>query len=86
MHHHAESHVEIRGGSVNGDFEVATPTAGDRLLVTVEQAAEILGVGRTTMYELLAEGDIRAVQIRRCRRIAMSELRAYVARLCAVHD
>ncbi len=61
--------------------DIEEEMAGQRLLVTVEQAAEILGVGRTTVYELLGDGEIRAVQIRRCRRIAMAELHAYVERL-----
>ena len=66
---------------MNFRTDIQEEMAGQRLLVTVEQAAEILGVGRTTVYELLADGDIRAVQIRRCRRIAVTELHRYVDRL-----
>jgi excisionase family DNA binding protein len=51
------------------------------LLVTIEEAATLLGVGRTTVYELLAEAELVSVQIHRCRRIALAELEAYVSRL-----
>jgi excisionase family DNA binding protein len=51
------------------------------LLVTVEQAAELLNVGRTTMYGLVAGGTIPTVRIGKCRRVAVDALDAYVAEL-----
>ena len=51
------------------------------LLVTIDEAADLLGVGRTIVYELLAEGEFVSVQIHRCRRIAVADLEAYIARL-----
>ncbi len=53
----------------------------DQLLVTPEEAARRLSVGRTTVYELLASGGSRSVSIGRCRRVPVSELCSYVARL-----
>jgi excisionase family DNA binding protein len=53
----------------------------DQLLVTPEEAARRLSVGRTTVYELLASGQLRSVSIGRCRRVPVSELCCYVARL-----
>ncbi len=53
----------------------------DQLLVTPEEAARRLSVGRTTVYELLASGELRSVSIGRCRRVPVSELCSYVARL-----
>lgn len=35
------------------------------LTVTVEQAAEILGVGRSTAYELVRSGDLECIRLRR---------------------
>lgn len=35
------------------------------LTLTVEQAAEVLGVGRSTAYELVRSGDIASVRLRR---------------------
>jgi len=35
------------------------------LTLTVEQAAEVLGVGRSTAYELVRTGDLRCIRLRR---------------------
>ncbi|MFF7247613.1 helix-turn-helix domain-containing protein [Embleya sp. NPDC008237] len=60
----------------------AEPT-GDPTLValTVEEAARRLGIGRTTMYALIASGDIPSVTIGRLRRVPAEALGAYVAGL-----
>jgi excisionase family DNA binding protein len=49
-----------------------------KLLFTAEEAAEIIGVGRTKMYELLRIGAVRSVRIGRCRRIPRDALAAFV--------
>jgi excisionase family DNA binding protein len=46
----------------------AAPPAPDRL-VTVDEAAHLLGLGRTSIYELMASGDLPFVKIGRARRI-----------------
>ena len=43
---------------------------GRPLLVTIEEAATLLGVGRTTVYELHAEAELVSLQIHRRRGIA----------------
>jgi excisionase family DNA binding protein len=53
----------------------------DDELLTVEQVADTLKIGRTTVYELLTSGDLPSVTIRRCRRVLRSDLNAYIARL-----
>ena len=55
-----------------------------RLLLTVTEAGELLGVKRTLMYELIKTGLIPTVQIGRLRRIRPSDLESYVASLAAV--
>jgi excisionase family DNA binding protein len=59
----------------------STSNAPDPTLValTVEEAARRLGVGRTTMYALLASGEIPSVTIGRLRRIPAEALSVYVA-------
>jgi len=59
----------------------STSSAPDPTLValTVEEAARRLGVGRTTMYALLAAGEIPSVTIGRLRRIPAEALSDYVA-------
>jgi excisionase family DNA binding protein len=56
-------------------------TVPDPTLValTVEEAARRLGVGRTTMYALIASGEIPSVTIGRLRRIPAHALNEYVA-------
>ena len=54
-----------------------------RLLLTVEEAAATIGVGRSLMYELIATGEIQTVRVGRLRRISPEALREYVAQLSA---
>ena len=52
-----------------------------RLLLTVEEAARLLGIGRTTMFRLIKSGEVESVQIGRLRRIRPDALTAYTQRL-----
>ncbi|WP_131787999.1 helix-turn-helix domain-containing protein [Protofrankia symbiont of Coriaria ruscifolia] len=52
-----------------------------KLLLTTTEAAELLGVSRTTVYELLNTEQIESVRIGRARRIPRTALVAYVDRL-----
>jgi excisionase family DNA binding protein len=54
-----------------------------RLLLRPEEAAQALGVGRTTVYELLRTGELRSVRIGALRRIPTDALAEYVAGLSA---
>ena len=49
----------------------------DALLVTPEEAAELLSIGRTKLYELMADGTLPSVRIGKSRRVprrALDEL------------
>lgn len=50
----------------------------DRMLLTTEQAAKVLSIGRTTIWELIRAGELRTVHIGRSCRISHSELKRYV--------
>jgi excisionase family DNA binding protein len=54
---------------------------GEILLYSPQEAAEMLGVSRSQMFELLACGDVESVKIGRLRKIPREALTAYVARL-----
>ena len=54
-----------------------------RVLFTPEEAAEALGVGRTTVYALIKSGFIDSVRIGHLRRIPTDALAPCVARLAA---
>lgn len=60
-----------------------TPTSRVRLLLTIEEAADRLGIGRTLMYALVKDGDVESVRIGRLRRIPADALPAYLDRLRA---
>jgi excisionase family DNA binding protein len=49
-----------------------------RRLLTYDEAGEYLAVGRTTMYDLVAKGDLPTVKIRRCTRFKREDLEDYI--------
>lgn len=53
----------------------------ERLLLTAEEVADALNVGRTRVYELLAAGEITSVKIGHLRRVPVEAVREYAARL-----
>jgi excisionase family DNA binding protein len=55
----------------------------DKLLYRAEEVSEVLGLGRTKVFALIARGDIRAVKIGGSTRVPADELRAYVERVKA---
>jgi excisionase family DNA binding protein len=57
--------------------------SSDSLLLTPEEAATVLRVGRTTVYALMKAGDLRPVHIGRSCRISRAELERYVRHLQA---
>lgn len=58
----------------------------DRLMVTAEEAAEMLGVGRSAVYDLMRSHALPSVKIGRSRRIPMASLREYVERLARTSE
>ncbi len=57
-----------------------------RLLVRPEEAASLLGLGRSTIYELLRTGELPVVHVGRAARIPMRELRRWIERQYEYHD
>lgn len=52
----------------------------EKLLYRPEEAAEALGVGRTTVYALLASGEIESLTVGRRRLIPKDALEKFVQR------
>lgn len=52
-----------------------------RVLLTVEEAAERLHIGKTKTYALVKAGEIESVLIGRLRRVHIDAIDAYAARL-----
>ncbi|MBJ6639352.1 excisionase family DNA-binding protein [Streptomyces sp. DHE7-1] len=59
--------------------ETATDPA--LVLLTVEEAARRLRIGRTTCFRLVMSGEIESVTVGRLRRVPVDALSAYVAKL-----
>jgi excisionase family DNA binding protein len=57
------------------------PVSSEPLLLTPEEAATVLRLGRTTVYALMKAGDLRPVHIGRSCRLARAELERYVRML-----
>lgn len=53
----------------------------DKLLLTPREAADVLGIGRSKLYELLRTGVVPSVRIGSCRRIAALDLPVVVEKL-----
>jgi excisionase family DNA binding protein len=50
----------------------------EKLLLKVEEVAELTSLGRSKIYELVASGELRSVSIGRARRIPVAALAAWV--------
>jgi excisionase family DNA binding protein len=48
------------------------------LLLTVEQAARKLNIGKSLMYKLIWDGDVTSIMIGRFRRVSVAELERYI--------
>ena len=55
--------------------------AGRRLLVSPEEAASMLSVARSTVYVLMASGELPSVKIGKSRRLRVEDIEAFVDRL-----
>ena len=50
----------------------------DRALLTPTEVTQILGIGRSKVYELLACGELPAVRIGRCIRVPKASLEDWI--------
>jgi len=84
-HHLGGRHYPDRTESdeLTGNPQRRDVGTSDPLLLTPEEAAEALRIGRTTLYALLKGGEVRPVHIGRSCRISRAELERYVQRLQA---
>jgi excisionase family DNA binding protein len=61
---------------------VRPPAAAD-VLLTAAEAAAVLKIGRSKLYELMARGAIESVKLGRCRRFRRSDLDRFIRDLTA---
>jgi excisionase family DNA binding protein len=68
------------GAAFEGSTRVALAAPGreDRLVVSVREAAELLGISRAFAYELVARGELPVIRLGRRRLVPKVALRAFV--------
>jgi excisionase family DNA binding protein len=57
------------------------PVSQMPVLLTVEEAARLLRIGRTLMYRLISTGQVASVTVGRLRRVRPGDLETYAAHL-----
>jgi excisionase family DNA binding protein len=62
-------------------LETRDPGNGLSLLVTVEEAAQMLNIGRTNAYQLVMSGQIQSVKIGRRRLVVRAGVQNFVDEL-----
>jgi excisionase family DNA binding protein len=75
-------------GNVPGDVALQPAGLSDtmmppRLLLTVAEAAHLLGLGRSLVYELVLKRELASIKIGRARRIPLLALEEFVKRRLA---
>jgi len=58
------------------------PQPVEPICVRINDAARMIGVGRTKLYELIATGELETVKIGKATRITTASLRELVRRRC----
>jgi len=58
----------------------------ERVLLTAEEAAESLKVGRCKVYDLIRSGELESIKIGRLRRIPVDSVRSFAQKLLADGD
>ena len=58
----------------------------DRVLITAEEAADCLKVGRCKVYDLVRSGQLESIKIGRLRRIPVDAVREFASKLLADAD
>lgn len=76
----AAAQATIVGESAGADF---AEIPGTPLLLSVEEGAAQLRIGRSRMFELIRQGSVLSVKVGGSRRIPYESLRSYVDHLVA---
>jgi excisionase family DNA binding protein len=69
---------EARAGSAHGFNVPVSERAGDRLLLRVQDVCRLLDVGRSTVYELIARGELPVIRIGRLVRVPRPALEEWI--------
>jgi len=64
-----------------GERTLRADTPAAKLLLKVEEAAQLLSLSRKTLYDLMSRGELASLKIGGSRRIPLTALHAFIARL-----
>lgn len=59
---------------------MTAPPSVEPICVKVNEAARMIGVGRTKLYQLIATGDVEVVKLGKSTRITVASLRELIKR------
>jgi excisionase family DNA binding protein len=65
---------------------VSAPADNQPLLYPVEDAAKLLSIGESLLWELVSSGEVESLKIGRNRRISLAALQAYIAKQAGGSD
>ena len=65
--------------SMRKHIETTNPELNDRIAVSLDRAADILNVGKSTIYQLLRERRLRSIRFGTSHRVTMDSIRELVA-------
>ena len=65
---------------------VPGPGTPQRLLLTVEEAADRIGICRSNMFKLIRQGEVKSVKVGRLRRITPAALEDFIGKLASSAD
>lgn len=63
------------------DMTAPATLAARKLLLKPEEAAKVLSIGRTLLFELVRTEQVRSIQIGRLRRFRMADLEEFTSQL-----
>jgi len=53
----------------------------EAILLTTEEAAELLNIGRSKVFDLIRNGELGSIKIGRLRRVPLASIHEFTARL-----
>lgn len=80
----AHNRQPTRRTHLKGEQHVIQLATEPAILLTVEEAAQRLRIGRTKMYSLISTGEVKSVTIGTSRRVPAEALTEYVSALVAI--
>jgi excisionase family DNA binding protein len=63
---------------IEGEANTGQMGPGEPWLLRVERVAQLLGVSRSLIFEMIGRGELPSIRVGGCRRVVATELRAWI--------